>query len=101
MCSEEQREVMQRILKNYDIILNSKTPLVNVMILKQYQSDLSTLCNEGPITAEVFNFVVELMNKIINQTRRDDKPNILQLQQYTYECCRVVSGTPKSEGSPY
>ena len=101
MYNEKQTEIIERIKKNFEILLNEKSGALPFFILDAYKSDISLLCSDEYFTPEVLNFAMDIMWRISNEYEKDDRMALSLLRMHTYERFRIRPESKEKNGHPY
>lgn len=88
MFNEKQQELVDRINRNFEILMQSRSGVLPIDVLDSYKRDITLLCSRN-FAPEVLNLAMDIMFKIADARERRDCVSYALLQVHTYECFRV------------
>ena len=101
MYNEKQTKIINRINKNFEILLQERSGALPFAVLESYKSDISLLCNGENFTPEVLNFAMDIMRRISKEREHEDRIALSLLEVHTYERFRIRPESKEENGHPY
>lgn len=91
MYTIKQTELIERILWNFEKLLQDKTGVLPIDTLDSYKRDIILLCRPEVFTPVVLNFAMDIMIRIAGEREKHDNLSLALLEAHTYECFRIRS----------